>query len=141
MKLMLGELTEIIQGISAIIEEKIPIQTSYWLTINVDEMSKEINAFEKNRQKLLELYAERDENGKKVLLRDNKRYKIKDEAKFQEEFVKLAETEVDINLKVFKLADFGDKADISINDLRKLKPIIKDFTEDDKQNNNEINLK
>lgn len=132
MKLMLGELTIIIQGISAIMDEKIPIKTTYWLTRNADKMTSEIKAFEKSRQKLLDVYAEKDKNGKKILNEDKQSYKMKDMQKFEEEFTKLAETEIDINLKVFKLADFG-KADISMSDLMKLKPIIQNFEEDDKK--------
>lgn len=140
MKLMLGELAIINQGISAIANEKIPIITTYWLTRNADEIISETNAFEKSRLRLIDDYAKKDKDGRKVLNKDKRSYKMKNMEKFQEEFAKLAETEVDVNLKVFELADFG-KVDISISDLRKLKPIIKDFIEKDKKSKNEISKK
>jgi len=129
MKLMLGSLTNIIQGISAIVNEKIPIKTSYWLTRNADKITSEVKFMEKSRQKLLDIHAEKDKDGKIILNEDKQSYKIKDAKKFQEEFAKLASTEIDIDLKTFKLDDFG-KVDISINDLVRLKPIILDWEEE-----------
>ena len=130
MKLMLGQLTIIIQGISAIVNEKIPINTSYWLTRNADKLTSEIKIMEKSRQKLLEIYTEKDKDGKMVLNEDKMSFKIKNMEVFQKEFGKLASTEVDVNLKTFKRSDFG-KADISMNDLIKLKPIISDWENDE----------
>ena len=130
MKLMLGNLTNIIQGISAIVNEKIPIKTSYWLTRNADKLTREIKIMEKSRQKLLEIHTVKDKDGKMILNEDKTSFKIKDMEAFQKEFGKLASTEVNVNLKTFKLSDFG-KADISINNLIKLKTIISDW-EDDK---------
>jgi len=132
MKLMLGELANIIQGISAIVEEKVPIKTSYWLTRNADKMTSELKVFETSRQKLLDTHALKDKNGEKILSEDKKSYKMKDIQKFQIEFSKLAETEIDIDLKTFNLSDFG-KVDVSISDMVKLKPIIQDFEDDDKE--------
>ena len=134
MKLMLGELANIIQGISAIVEEKVPIKTSYWLTRNADKMTSELKVFETSRQKLLDTYALKDENGEKILTEDKQSYKMQDIQKFQIEFSKLAETEIDVDLKTFKLSDFG-KVDISVSDMVKLKPIIQDFEDDDKKDN------
>lgn len=134
MKLMLGELANIIQGISAIVEEKLPIKTSYWLTRDADKMTSELKVFETSRQKLLDTYALKDKNGEKILAEDKQSYKMQDIQKFQEEFSKLAETEIDVDLKTFKLSDFG-KVDISVSDMVKLKPIIQDFEDDDKKEN------
>ena len=118
MKLMLGQLTVIIQGISAIVNEKIPINTSYWLTRNADKITREVKLMEKSRQRLLEIHTEKDKDGKMVLNDDKRSFKIKDMEAFQKEFGKLASTEVDINLKTFERVEFG-KADISMNNLTK----------------------
>lgn len=134
MKLMLGELANVIQGISAIVEEKLPIKTSYWLTRNTDKMTSELKVFETSRQKLLDTYALKDKDGEKILTEDKQSYKMQDIEKFQVEFSKLAETEIDVDLKTFKLSDFG-KVDISVSDMVKLKPIIQDFEDDDKKDN------
>lgn len=134
MKLMLGELANIIQGISAIVEEKVPIKTSYWLTRNADKMTSELKVFETSRQKLLDTYALKDKDGEKILNEDKQSYKMQDIEKFQVEFSRLAETEIDVDLKTFKLSDFG-KVEVSVSDMVKLKPIIQDFEDDDKKDN------
>ena len=132
MKLMLGELANIIQGISAIVEEKVPIKTSYWLTRNADKMTSELKVFETSRQKLLDTFALKDKDGEKILTEDKQSYKMQDVQMFQIEFSKLAETEIDVDLKTFRLSDFG-KVDVSVSDMVKLKPIIQDFEDDDKE--------
>ena len=129
MKLFLGNLTTIFQGISAIINEEIPIKTTYWLTRNADKLTSEIKLMEKNRPKLLNTYVEKDKDGKMVLNEDKKSYKIEDTVGFQNEFAKLAGMEIDIDLKVFKLEDFGN-VKISMVNFMKLKPIISDLVEE-----------
>ena len=129
MKLTLGSLSGILQGISAIVNESLPIKITYWLTRNATKLTSEIKTMEKSRQKLLENHTEKDKDGKMILNEDKKSYKIRDMVKFQEEFAKLAETELDIDLKTFKLADF-DNVSISMSNFVKLKPIIMDLEED-----------
>lgn len=129
MKLFLGNLTVIFQGISAIMNEEIPIKTTYWLTRNANKLTSEIKIMEKSRQKLLNAYTEKDKDGNMILNEDKKSYKIVDTAGFQKEFAKLAGTEIDIDLKTFKLEDFGN-AKISMINFVKLKSIITDLEEE-----------
>ena len=86
------------------------------------------------KRQLLDTFAEKDKDGEKILTEDKQSYKMQDIQKFQVEFSKLAETEIDVDLKTFKLSDFG-KVEISVSDMVKLKPMIQDFEDDDKKEN------
>lgn len=132
MKLFLGNLTVVFQGITAIMNEEIPIKTTYWLTRNADKLTSEIKVMEVSRQKLLNAYTEKDKDGKMVLNEDKLSYKIIDTAGFQKDFAILAGTEINIDLKTFKLEDFGD-AKISMINFTKLKSIITDLEEEPKE--------
>lgn len=67
MKLKLGELRPIIEALPRVLEEKLPVKTSYWLSRAAVDITKEFQVFEETRKKMIEdKYGKRYAKDKKV---------------------------------------------------------------------------
>lgn len=86
-------------------EKHLPIRVAYAIAVNVEEAAKKIKAYDELRIKLLEKYAEKDEEGKAII--EDDQYKVTDMEKFNEEFTELKETEVDMNVTTVSLDDLA----------------------------------
>lgn len=74
------------------------------------ELNKEVETFNEERQKILQAYCEKDENGELVTL-ENGNVKVKDDKiqEFNDEFTSLLNTEIEVNadkLPLDKIDDF-----------------------------------
>ena len=126
MKLKLGELRPIIDALPKVLEEKLPVKTSYWLARAAVDLTKEFQVFEETRKKLIEgKYGKRYTKNKKVddkvvekkgelvmvESKDNKgntvsTYALTDQEAFNKEFMELAEQEVEIKYEPRPIDDF-----------------------------------
>ena len=113
MKLQLGELRSLMDGLPAVLQKDLPIKTAYWLGRAFKEIAREFEPFEEARKKLVEKYVkkytkdEKDKNGKVThkkgdFIVDGNRYVLTDEEAFQKEFTDLANQEVEIKLGLTK---------------------------------------
>jgi len=131
-KLKLGELRPIIDTLPRIIQEKLPVKTSYWLSRALVDITKEFQVFEDTRKKLIEgKYGKRytkdkkDKDGKVIgkkgeLVIENGVYVLKDQAEFEKEFMELAKQEIEIKYEPRPIDDFIIK-DKNGNELNTLK--------------------
>lgn len=95
MKIRLSEVRGRHQALCTLGNKKLPIKLSYAIGKNIMALQEELDAVEKARIGLLELYAEKDEDGT---------FKVKDghyelgenEHKFNEEFIEFMNTETEI---------------------------------------------
>ena len=121
MKLKLGEVYSLVRNLPKLTNKDIPIKISYRLLKLLKICSAEMDTLEKTRIKLVEKYAEKTDDDKKG------ECKVADEnkEKFQEQFAKLLDEDVEIDFKLISIEDLGD-INFSVNDLAPLQIIIKE---------------
>jgi len=115
MKIKVGEIRPLIEGLEEIIKIDLPVKPAYWLARYLTKIGEEAKAFDNVRVKLIDKYGKKDEKGKPIVNKKTSNYEIEDTESFAKEFGELAEQEFEIDFKPIKLADLGDI---------KIKPII-----------------
>lgn len=128
MKIKNRKLVGEINLIRQVAQKQLPVKVSYTLLRNIDHIESAIGLYEKERKKLLDKYAEKDERGKYALLSDRKTVKFKDESardSFQEDMNVLLDIEADVEIGKFKLTDLGD-AHFSVSELSAIEYMIDD---------------
>lgn len=137
MKLKLGEVKPMLDALQgdgideSVLDEKLPVLTSYWLARALTQLRTEFKPFEKTRQKLVEAHAKRhtkDQKNKKgkitakkgEMVRVGNVFLMKDMKKFNEEYNELAEQEIEIKYEPIPIEKFivKDKDGNGINVLR-----------------------
>jgi len=125
MKFKLNEIrlaTEGISELSAFAEKngkEIPSKIAYWLARDLDKLNSENTPIEKVRMDLIKKYAKKDKKGNPMFMKekdengkdtekDTNQFDISDINAFQDEFIKLTNEEVEIDIKPIKLTDLGD---------------------------------
>lgn len=92
-------------------QKQLPVKVSFTISRNTDHIDSVLKTYEKERQKLLDKYAEKDKKGKLVLKDDGISAKFKDdaaEAGWKKDIEALLDIESDISVRKFKLDDIGD---------------------------------
>ena len=126
MKLKLGELRSIIDALPKVLEEKLPVKTSYWLSRAAVDITKEFQVFEETRKKMIEgKYGKKytkdkkvdgkvvEKKGELIMVESEDRegnkistYVLTDQEAFNKEFMELAEQEVTIKYEPRPIDDF-----------------------------------
>ena len=86
-------------------------RVSYTISRNLDHLESVTKTYEKERQKLLDKYAEKDDKGKLVLRPDGISVKFKDdvaETAFKKDVEELLNCDNDIDIRKVKLDDLKD---------------------------------
>jgi hypothetical protein len=123
MKILAGELRDTVEGLREITDKELPVKPAYWLSRLSSKALSELKIFEETRIKLVKKHAKKDDKGKPIFDNKEKRFKIKDENKFTEEYIELAKQEVDLEFDPIKLDALGDVS-IKPNTFAKLRKII-----------------
>ncbi|CEQ08613.1 Uncharacterised protein [[Clostridium] sordellii] len=95
--------------ISNIANKELPVKVSYALSKNISKIENELKIYNTERQKLLDKYCIKDENGK-LKIDENNNLKISDEFTevWEKEFQELQNIEVEIDIHRFKLDELAD---------------------------------
>ena len=88
-----------------IVNKKLPVRVGYAVSVNTEEFSSKVKAYEKQREILLEKYAEKDEKGKPAV--EGAQYKIKDAENWNKDVKELLETETEVNVTTCTLDDLA----------------------------------
>ena len=67
MLLTFGEIVNLNEELHNVVRKRLPFQLAYAISKNVQDISKEADIIGQNRIKLIELYADKDENGNPVI--------------------------------------------------------------------------
>ena len=108
MKLTLGDARGIVVGLPEVMREKLPTKTGYWFARTLRELSDHVQDLEKAREKLVDRLAKKytkdkrdpktneliEAKGKPVVV--NRQYVFEDQEKWDEEFKKLSDQEIEI---------------------------------------------
>lgn len=124
MKVKLIDVRDLSLLYNKIKNQKMPIKTAYKFNKLMEAVDKELSFFQEKLNKILDEYAEKDENGEYVYSTSDS-IKIQDNKlqACQEELLALQSFEVEITSSVFDLDEL-DSLDISVDDLRILMPFI-----------------
>ena len=128
MKIKLGELKNIIEGMQDIANKDMPATFSYWITKTIPVLIKEHQDVEKSRNDLCMKYCKKDDEGNPVTKKDeheNDVYDIENMDEFNEELVELMNVEIEIKFTPI-LIDRLENIDISPVTLIKLNKFILD---------------
>jgi len=107
-KLTLGDARGISMGLPEVMKQKLPTKMAYWFSRTLRELGEHLQDMEKAREKLVDTLAMKytkdkkdpksgqliEEKGKPVS--KNNQYVFKDQKKFEKEFKKLTEVEIEI---------------------------------------------
>lgn len=110
MKMKLREVQVRLQNLAKLGTKTFPAKLSFAISCNIEKLQKEAEHIEKERKKLCEQYAEKDDDGKPVMVdsvlngKESKEYKMDGTARaaFAEEYDSLMDTEVDVTIRTVK---------------------------------------
>lgn len=113
MLLTFGEIVNLNEELHNVVRKRLPFQLAYAISKNVQDISKEADIIGQNRIKLIELYADKDENGNPVI-KDGE-YHISDENQgiFQQEYTEFLHTETEVfkNIEKVDITNFDKLED------------------------------
>lgn len=110
------EIIENINALRGLSQKQLPIKVSYFVAKNISKIENELKVYEKERQKLLDKYAEKDDNGNMVLEGNN--IKIEDTDNWNKDIQELLDIEVDVKIHKLKRDDLlNANIDITPNEL------------------------
>lgn len=117
MKLTNRKIVNTVNSIGIVSNRSLPIKASYAISKNLLKLEKEVEAYNLEREKLLNKYAEKDEAGQRKV-NENGNVPIKKEhiEDWNREITELLDIEVEINIHKFDLAVL-DNIEISPQEL------------------------
>lgn len=111
MKVKIGELRTLLEGLTVLSEKDLPAKRAYWIGKTINKLSSEYKTAEETRQKLCEQHCKKDEKGEFVTKSDengNQIYSFIDQDKFNKDIIELWEVEIEIEFKPIPIDDLGD---------------------------------
>lgn len=92
--------------LTALMQRQFPVKVSYAISKNVSKLESELNIYNKEREKIIDKYCKKDEEGN-LLIDENNNYSIEDENIdiCNKELNELLDIEIDVNIHKFKLDD------------------------------------
>jgi hypothetical protein len=101
-KLSLKAIWESQQSLPKLAGKEFPVKTSYWIGKNVNKLQAELKQINETRVTLIKKYGTEEEK--------TKQWNVKPEHHevFMKEFDAFMETEVEVDIKMFKLSDLGE---------------------------------
>lgn len=119
-----------LMALSALSERKLPVRAAIQVAKAHRVLREEWEDVEKLREKMIEEYAERDENGEMVRgeeINGQATVKIRQDAReqFNKEWKELLNSEVEVDVTI-SLADFGSNVEIEPSILDALSPLLVD---------------
>jgi len=118
MQVKLSEVYNSIESLNKLSEMQLPLPISYKLVKLLKQLSNEIEAIEKLRQKLIKKHGKEDETGNITVTEENKQ-------EFLNEFSALLNTKINIDFDPIPLDSIKDIT-MSITDMSRLDFIFKD---------------
>lgn len=108
MKLTNKKILKDAMTIGAISNKELPIKVSYALAKNISKLEKELEIYNKEREKLIEKYSIKDKNNQTVI-DGNNQIQIKDECleDWNKDIKELQDIEVEIDIHKFKLEELN----------------------------------
>lgn len=104
MKLTNQTLLNSISKLRVLSQKQLPVKVSYAIAKNISKIEKELTIYEIERQKLIDKYAEKDNEGK-VVADNNGKIKFKDKEGWEKDIKELLDIENEIDIHKFKIEE------------------------------------
>ncbi len=131
MKIKAGKLKSLLGALQSLLLLRFKVAFSYKLSRTIKIVSDELVTFEKERKRLVDQFGERDEKGRLVEKKEGAQtsYTMKDKEGFNTAFEELSNQDVELNIELIKLEEFGE-VKVTPMDLLGLAPILDTPSED-----------
>lgn len=106
MKMTNQELLGNVQKLSGVAQKQLPVKVSYAISKNISKIESELKVYDKERQKLIEKYAEKDEQ-EKVVSDEKGQIKFKDKDSWDEDIKALLDIENEIDIHKFSIDELN----------------------------------
>lgn len=106
LKIKLGEVKGIYEGLEELAKEKLPIKTSFKVSRAILKLQPDYLPFEESRVKIINKHAAKDEKGQ--LKVENGLIVFEHPAEFTKDYNELASTDIEIDIKPLKLDELGN---------------------------------
>lgn len=127
MKIPISQVVSVLEVAELFHNQKLSVKTAYTLTKLLSRANEEYEFYKNKLQEIIEKYAQRDENGEKILLDDGKSVSIDKDFTdaCAKELDELQNFEIEKPELLFSIDDFNG-VNLTIEELRPLMPFIKD---------------
>lgn len=112
MKIKNEVLVNSVQVLRKLNNAELPVRVSYKLAKNIKNIDKELNIYEEEKQKLINKYGEKDDEGKNKINEDGT-IKILDTENWNKDIKELLEIEAEINIEKINIDELA-KGDLKI---------------------------
>ncbi|AJA50050.1 hypothetical protein CPAST_c40210 [Clostridium pasteurianum DSM 525 = ATCC 6013] len=106
MKISNQKLLEDIQKLGGVAQKQLPVKVSYAISKNISKIESELKIYDKERQKLIEKYGEKDEQGK-VVADEKGQIKFKDKDSWDKDIKALLDIENEIDIHKFSIDELN----------------------------------
>lgn len=106
MKLSNQKLLENVQKLSGVAQKQLPVKVSYAISKNISKIESELKVYDKERQKLIEKYGEKDEQDK-VVVDEKGQIKFKDKDSWDKDIKALLDIENEIDIHKFSIDELN----------------------------------
>jgi hypothetical protein len=106
MKLSNQKLIENVQKLGGVAQKQLPVKVSYAISKNISKIESELKVYDKERQKLIEKYGEKDENNK-VVADEKGQIKFEDKDGWDKDIKVLLEIENEIDIHKFSIDELN----------------------------------
>ncbi len=126
MKLSNREMIEKLQSLKTVAQKELPVKASYAITKNYMKLQSELKPYFEQRKKLIDKYADKDENGSPKVDRDGQ-YQFSGEGrgKWDKDMEDLLSIISEVPVHKFKLAELNGR-DMSVAELSAIDYMIED---------------
>ena len=114
-----------VNTLSQVAQRKLPVKAGFAIAKNLNKIESVLNIYNKERQKLIDKYCEKDEEGK--LKTENNTYEIKEGLRddFNKESEELLEIENEVDIHKFNIKEL-DGVEISVAELQTIEYMIEE---------------
>lgn len=123
MKITNNQMVNSIPNLKTLSQKQLPIQVSYKIAKNIRNIEQDLVIYERERQKLVDRYAEKDTEGKPKV-NDNGNYVIKDKLNWNKDILELLNFETDVEIEKIDIKEL-DGVEISPGELMTIDYMIK----------------
>lgn len=116
MKISNEKLANSIEVLNKITTIELPIKLSYAFSKNITKINRELEVYNKERQRLIEKYGEKDEEGK-LKVKENGNINILDADNFNKDIKEILEIENEIDIHIIDLESINADVNITPGDL------------------------
>jgi hypothetical protein len=112
-----------VQKLARISQKELPIKVSYAIAKNTDKIDAELKIFNKERNKLIEKYAEKDDKGK-IISDERGDIKFKDKKAWDKDIKELSDLENEFEIHQFPLSALDNINNLSPSEIRAIDYMI-----------------